>query len=264
MIKIEFSGLSFQDSDFINPIFNEGFLNIEKDDTPIIQTTWNEETYDVQYLIYKSYSIQIDLRESDYDNFKNIQYAPKVQIFTKDKIYLMKVLSFEATEYLNEFYKINVVFRDIESRKIENKILSSKLEILKIMVEDETQISAYINLPILTNFNFTQNLADDFSERISDFNKTQTYKHIRFYLSTSDFALFLAQIKLVGTFSNHFFELNNIEYKEYEPEFRKIGIDLFEITLKLYENTSIDVPSIDSPYITPIIYDTEEDYISYM
>ena len=244
MIKIEFSGLSFQDEDFKDETFSEGFLIPGEDDIIPISSEWNSEIYDVQYIVYDTYSFTLYLRDSKYQSFQKIQYANKIIIYHSEENFnnnlYFKVIDFKAEKYLNEFWKIELVFKDLSSKIIENTILSEKLDVFNI-INPAVIFSTYINLPVIDNVEFSQSIIDDFKDRLINYTKTSELKMVRFYLLANQLIDFYQAIEKINNLSNERIKIGMEEYRQFIPKKEDIGNDLFEITLILYKENRITV-----------------------
>jgi len=235
MIKIEFSGLSFQDEDFKDETFSEGFLIPAEDDVIPTKSEWNGDIYDVQYVIYNTYSVN-----SKYQSFQKIQYAPKINIFHESgKSFSAKVIEFEASKYLNEFWKIEMTIKNLDSKLVENVILTERIGMLYIA---SGYFYTNINLPVLDNIEFSQSIIDNFKDKITDYNKTSELKMIRFYLNSISLNTFYSAIEDINIFSIGYINIeDSIKYRQYLVKKEDIGNDLFEITLTLYKENRITV-----------------------
>lgn len=242
MIKIEFSGLSFQDADFKDSTFNEGFLMPAADDVIPVSSEWNSEIYDVQFIVYNTYSITLYLRDTKYQSFQKIQYASKINIFEESgNPILSKVISFTAEKYLNEFWKIDLIVKDLNSKIVENVILAEKYDLLKLRSAGWVSFQTFLNLPILDNIEFSQSIIDNFKDQIVDYNKTSELKMVRFYLLKSQLLNFYNILEDINYYSDKYIEIGMDKYRQYIPKKEDIGNDLFEITLTLYSKNRITV-----------------------
>lgn len=239
MIKIDFSGLSFQDSDFVNEYYEEGFLQPSDDFIIPFSTVWQGEKYPVQYIYYDTYSFSVKMRDTEYQQFQKIQYASSIIINTGiPKFY--KIIDFSSSQYLNEFWNIDIKVRDIVSKKVENIILNSVVDTIEIN-DEMTSIKRFfdVNLPIIYNTNFENSLIDTFKENVSGYRKVSNFIHLRFFILTekiSDFFEYLSPISLIKS-NRIVFRL--VKYWDYDIVKEDIGEGLHQIDLKLFTNRYI-------------------------
>lgn len=242
MIKIEFSGLSFQATAFKDETFNEGFLIPAADDVVPISSEWNSEIYDVQFIVYDTYSFKLYLRDSKYQSFQKIQYASKINIFENTgNLLTVKIVEFNAEKYLNEFWKIELIVKDIGGKFIENVILAEKIDTFYITDGIGNEFTTNINLPILDNIEYSQILIDEFKDKLIDYNKVSELKMIRFYLEKNQLLSFYNAIDNITMYSTLFIKIQMTEYRQYLIKKEDIGNNLFEITLTLYKENRITV-----------------------
>lgn len=264
MILIQFSGLSFKASAFEDNSFVEGFLKPGKDDIVPIRSQWDSETYDVQYIIYDTYNITMYLREYEYQSFQKIQYAPNVIIQRDEvpKVLNVKVIDFKEGKFINEFWQIDLTFKDLGSKQVENIILNTIETTFNIYDGTVIPFSANINVPVITGAEFKQVLADNFNDDIVDYNKNTNIKRIRFYVNGTDLISLYDKLRHVSLFSNYSILIDSIEYKQFEPKQEYIGNDLYEITMIIKALNTITVPETTENYEDAILY-SDDSYLTY-
>ena len=268
MVKIEFSGLinafiSSQIADYKFEKFVEGFIVPDEDHSVPVSTNWNGESFIVQQIYYNTYTLNFKLRDFDYQNFQNIQYASKIKLLEKGKEYTAELLEFTSDQFTSEFWDITVKFKHEESRKVENPITANEYDTISIWDQTISWFSSSIHVPVLENVEFNNIVIEDVKDKITDYNIVKEYYHIRFFISTDDLKNFYTQLEKVGSFTFEAFRYQNYNYREYTVEHQPVGDGMYQMTLKLYKNNRVSIPTIDLDLLEVIIVDPD-DYVKHI
>jgi len=244
MIKIIFQPLSNQNASYLNTYFAEGYLKpIEQDIIPV-SSEYNGENHVIQNIVYDAYQFYFYPRNDEYTEFLNIQSTSKINIYEigNDRRFNgeeFEFIEFESGPFSNEFWEVKVSIRLISSKNIENIIDKTINDIFTINENKTVKFTCNVPFVFIDNIDFINNLADDFKEKLTDFNKTAPYKEVRLYLNNSDMISFFDNLKEVNNFGAYKIVYKSIFYRQFEAEKQPIGNGLFEIDIKLYSNIEI-------------------------
>jgi hypothetical protein len=242
MFKIEFSGLSFDNSLFINEKYQEGKPILVQNFENVISDTWNNEVLRVQTIIYTQYKCIFNLRASQLVDFEKIKFAPKIVLIYGSDFWNCKLVNFEIETIANEFSRVTVYLADLGSKIVEN-VTDSPLytEQLKYVYG---LIGATYNLFVnpIENYDLEFNEVANFKNKINDYNKLSHLKKVRYYCESASLYAFLSKLITVAPNKGYLYLNSNPTEKFYYINFAKeqIGLDLYKIDIDLiYTNPTI-------------------------
>jgi hypothetical protein len=249
MVKIEYTGLSSQNSTYKNQLYIEGFLEPSEDFVISVDTNWNGKNYVVQHIYYDTYLIEFTLRESDYQEHQKIQYASKIILYQHNVSYSVSIVEFSVEKFVNEFYTIKIKFKHEESKKTGNVILSNSIpstitvNALKIKDPFTTFFTTNIILDEVEGVEYKETVVSEFKEKIIDYTIIKEYFELRFFLTRANLITFYQNVGKIGQFSDMKFEYKNVSYKEFALEQTQAGEELTQMTIKLYKNNRVELPT---------------------
>lgn len=249
MYKIEFSGLSFDSSDYKNIKFNRGLpLQIQNHEIKI-SDTWNGETFDVQTTFYDQYKLEFFMRATQLSDFEKIKYAPVVNIYYNletnpigQKNISAKITNFEVQDYVLEFKKVILNIIDLSTEITETVLETINNENTLSIVSSGGSVLKTVNLykNYYIDHDFVQNEYGNFKNKIVDYNKlTLTYK-VRIYLSRINFNTFISYLSTVSP-TKSYIRIGNesIQYRYFDFAKDRIAKDFYKVDLTLHFSNNI-------------------------
>lgn len=245
MIKIVFNSIGNQETAFKNTYnVDEGYLIPTEQNIIPISSEWNGTNYVIQNIIYDAYEFYIYLRDDLYTSFQNIQSSYKVICYeTGDEARFLadefEYIEHETNPFGEEFWEIKVKLRHLASKATENIIDKRISDILKIWNQEISLFECNVPFNYIDNINFTSNIINETKDKLIDFNKSEPFKQVRFYLNISDRLDFYEELKNIKNYSLNTILYKSVNYNIFTVEDRAIGENLFEIDLNLYSGNEI-------------------------
>jgi len=242
MLKISFEGISYYPETYKNENYLYGRLLPVEDYTIDSEAQWNNETTLLQSIIYPQFTISLRQKETWFSGFSKIKSAAKIVVLYNGRAYLMKLSSYESTNIVRDFKQVTLKLYaeqidNINSFKI-NQAYSRMNDVseFKILNSSIGTFTYSTKFKILYDYDLTQNEADNFKKKITDFTKRKYSVDIRLVLDQSYMGIFLEHLADVTyNSSGAYIVCNSTTFKEYEIlQNNRIGDDLYIVDLRLY------------------------------
>ncbi len=260
MIKIEFSGLTFHPSEEFTNVTNllNRIIPIN-DNVTNVSVEWNGKTSIVQSIFYDAFSLSFICKETEKQDFMKIAYAPKIEVIDTEisKIIQAKFIdvTFAKINDNQEFYICKFNFADYATKNIQNNLENYgdnySLQIITYDINNSPHTSfATSCLKPIYGTDFTQNIKNDFKNRIIDYNKTLSFHNVLTVMNKNSYFDFMQKIPPVSPFLHHnkikvvLGDIKIVMVGSFEMNVNIIGCDLYKIELKLIS----DSVRITSPY----------------
>jgi len=229
----------------------EGFLRPNRDEEIPIYTNWDQEQITIQSIVFDTYTINFDIRDSEYQDFQQIRYASTIKISEGSKSFDVEIVEFEAEKKLNEFWNIYILFKDIGRKRTRNIILEkAPVDYFRIYDSSATSYSLEQNLylDVLKSKEFTKNDIEAIDKKIVNCNLLKDAYKYRIFVTFDDLATLLSEINEVGETSDKYISVFTSESTkpeectEYTLNIQDIGRELYQVDIVAYINQEISTP----------------------